>query len=409
MARKRTILIYYSHKETLGHTTRVAAIAGALAKDHDRSINLHILQGGAPQPYIRFPGPARVIDLPHPFDTRASFKGIREMRYVAERARCILENTRRILPDIFVTEFFPFGRLNYMPELMPTLQYLRRRNVSIYASIGYPLLINLVNLKEAKFRDMLGRLISLYDKVLIHTPPGLEEPYVAKTITSPELRQLYRQFFDTIKNKIVHTGYVMPGAILKNTRPLPPAAAPCQHTVIVSRGGGAVYPKVILNAIRAQAILGDAYRFIIACGPATSPEEQKLFDLYLKQHGTDHVVLSDHIPDFGELLATCDVSISLGGYNTTVQLMRAGTRAIIIPHHIKNAPVATTDQLARARLMAKHFKSIIIPYEDLTPARLARAVTRQCQASRPAPAPAAWFCGAMTSANILMKSNPDKS
>ena len=31
MARKRTILIYYSHKETLGHTTRVAALADALA------------------------------------------------------------------------------------------------------------------------------------------------------------------------------------------------------------------------------------------------------------------------------------------------------------------------------------------------------------------------------------------
>ena len=408
MARKRTILIYYSHKETLGHTTRVAALADALIKGYGAKVSLHILQGGVPQPYIRFPEAAEIINLPHPFDTRASFKGIREMRYVAERARAILNNARRILPDIFVTEFFPFGRLNYMPELLPTLQHLRRRNVAIYASIGYPYLLNLSDMKEAKFRDMLGQLLQLYDKILIHTPPGLEDPYFAKTISSPGPQRRYREFFDGIKEKIIYTGYVVPGKVLKGTAPLPSATTSGQSTVVVSRGGGAVYPKVILNAIRAQALLGNAYRFIIACGPATSVAEQKLFDLHVRKYGTGNVILHRHIPNLGELLATCDVSVSLGGYNTAVQLMRADARAIIIPHHIKDAPLATTDQLARARLMKEKFQSTVIDYADLTPVKLARAIEKKCRAPRPGQAPTVWFGGATSSANILMKYRPDK-
>lgn len=408
MARKRTILIYYSHKETLGHTTRVANIADALVQDHGTKLNLHILQGGVPQPCISFPQAATVRNVPHPFDSRASFKGIRDMRYVAERTRFILDIARRISPDIFVTEFFPFGSLNYLPELLPALQHLRKKNALIYASIGYPYLIHLADLKERKFRDMLGQILQLYDKILIHTPPGLEDPYFESAIASPELKQHYRQFFDAIREKIVYTGYVLPRGTCQETSPLPPLSACACRTIVVSRGGGAFYPKVILNAIRAQALLGNRYRFIITSGPATSVEEQELFDLYLKKYNTGNILLYRHIPDLGELMAKCDVSISLGGYNTSVQLMRLGARTIIIPHHIKNAPVATTDQLARARLMKERFQSTVIYYADLTPAKLANAIRRKCRTPHPGQAPAAWFCGATSSANILMKGRPKK-
>ncbi len=407
MSTKTKILIHYTHKETLGHTTRVIAICRALAARYRGKIALHLLQGGTPQDYIKFPRAAQVIHIPYPFDTRASFNGISGPRHTAARARFILDQARRLSPDIFITEFFPFGRLNYTSELLPTLQYLSGTNTRIYASIGYPYLLNLISLREKKFNAMLDQLIGFYNKILIHTPPGLENAYFEKSIASPELKKQYRRFFAGIKQKTVYTGYILPRAVFKD--PLAVPALLQRHpgyTVVVSRGGGAVYPKVILNAIQAQAILGCRYRFIIACGPATSAEEQKLFGLYHKKYNTGHVLLFNHIPHLEKLIKTCDVSVSLGGYNTCVQLMQTGTRAIIIPHQHKHAQEATTDQQARSQLMKRHFQSTVIPYADLTPAILAHAIKQKCQMPRPPQAPAAWFDGDTLTTDILMQTVP---
>ncbi len=402
MPKPTKFLIHYSHKETLGHTTRVIAICKALAKRYPKTSSLHILQGGAPQDYIRFPDSINVINVPHPFDTRASFAGIRTLRHTAERAAFTLRATQGIMPDIFITEFFPFGRLNYMPELLPTLEYLAKKNIPIYASVGYPHLLNLISIQDPAFKNMLQALFQRYTKILIHTPPELENRYFEKTHTIPALKKAYREFFHSINSKILYTGYVLPSDTFKATTPIPPATTAHEHTVIVSRGGGAVYPKVIINAIQAQAILGNRYRFIIACGPATSAEEQKLFLLFQKKYTAGNILLLNHIAQLNTFLKTCAVSVSLGGYNTSVQLMQAGTRAIIIPHQHKNSKEPSTDQLARSSLMKANFQSTRIYYADLTPGRLARAIEKKCQSPRPAPAPKEWFCGATTSANILM-------
>lgn len=408
MPKPTKFLIHYSHKETLGHTTRVIAICKALAKRYPKTSSLHILQGGAPQDYIRFPDSINVINVPHPFDTRASFAGIRTLRHTAERAAFTLRETQRIIPDIFITEFFPFGRLNYMPELLPTLEYLATRNIPIYASVGYPHLLNLTSIVDPAFKRMLQALFQFYTKILIHTPPEIENRYFERTHTIPAHKEAYRKFFHSINSKIIYTGYVLPSDTFKAITPIPPALTVHKHTVIVSRGGGAVYPKVIINAIQAQAILGNRYRFIIACGPATSEAEQKLFLLLQKKYNTGNILLFNHIAQLTDCLKTCDVSVSLGGYNTSVQLMQAGTRAIIIPHQHNNSKEPSTDQLARSGLMKDNFQSTRIYYADLTPGKLARAIERKCRAPRPTPAPKEWFFGATTSASILMNGTRNK-
>ncbi|MEI8011201.1 MAG: glycosyltransferase, partial [Candidatus Omnitrophota bacterium] len=396
--------IHYTHKETLGHTTRIIAIAHALIENYGDKISLHILQGGIPQAYVNFPAEAHVINIPHPFDSRASFKRITGTRHNSERAQFILAQARRIIPDIFITEFFPFGRIDYLPELLPTLKYLFQKHSHIYASIGYPYLQSLSSVQEKRDNKILNKLLPFYNKLLIHTPPELENSYFLESLPSPELQEKYQNFFASIKHKTIYTGYVTPHDALQPTISIPVSTSKNpQHTVIVSRGGGTVYPKIILNAIQAQAILGDHYRFIIACGPASSSQEQALFLSFHKKYNTRHVFLFNHIPSLGTLFKDCDASISLCGYNTSVQLMQAGTPAIMIPYHHPQARISTNDQIARSLLMKCHFQSTIIPYINLSPKTLAKAVEEKCRLPRPKTAPAAWFCGGKATADILIQ------
>ncbi len=403
MIKKIKILIHYTHKETLGHTTRIIAIVNALIEKYGHTVSLHVLQGGIPQSYVDFPPAAHIINIPHPFDSRASFKGINGTRHHAIRAKFVLDQARIILPDIFITEFFPLGRMDYMPELLPTLKYLSQRKTRIYASVGYPYFQNLAAIHEKDFSTLFNNIIKLYDNILIHTPPELENKSFAKLFASQNLKKEYQSFFASIKSKTIYTGYVVPSRTAVPFSIPPTTISQRQHTIIVSRGSGTVYPKIIVNAIQTQAILGDRYRFIIACGPASSSKEKELFTSFQKKYNTGHVFLFDHIPRLDTLFQDCAVSISLCGYNTSVQLMQAGARTIIIPYQRHHTQKTTNDQLARAHLMQRHFQSTVISYLKLTPKTLAKAIQEKCQHPRPAPAPAEWFCGNATTADILMQ------
>ena len=399
----KRILIHYTHKETLGHTTRIAALVNAIARPHAGKAEILVLQGGVPQPYVAHPAGCRMLDIPHPFDSRDSFREYGVTRRSVERASFIVNAAQEFKPDIFITEFFPFGRPSYIPELLPVLRHLRQNGTRIMASIGYPYLIPLLDLRDRNFAKVFASLLDLYDRFLIHTPKDLETPYFLNSIVDPDARAIYKKTLQRIIDRVTFTGYIVPDTILKPASTLFKNTLPsAKNTVIVSRGGGAVYPKLIVDAIRAQALLGKDFRTIIACGPSTSAKEKDLFRACLKKDKTRRVLLTEYLPDLDAHLASCDVSVSLAGYNTSVQLMRHGTPAVLIPYQNLHAQMPTNDQIARTRLFEEKFESIRVDYSSLTPGALANAVEKRAAMPRPKPGPAAWFTGAATSARIIV-------
>ena len=403
-SKKRRVLLHYTHKQTLGHTTRTISLATAIINHKTPKNSLLVLQGGAPQPLVEHPKGYGLLNIPFPFDTRASFRSRSIPQRTPERAAFILNAARQFAPDIFITEFFPFGRSAYIPELLPALRQLRKSGCRIIASIGYPLIIDLIRLQDKQFAAIYKALLSFYDAFLIHTPAELETPYFARSITPTALADLYKATLKSIEKKIIYTGYIFPEQTLTPSKdPGIDRLAPAANTVIVSRGGGAVYPKLIINAIRAQKILGKAFRTIIACGPSTSAEETALFKSVLKETGSDRILLTPYLSDLNEHLRTCQVSVSLSGYNTSVQLMRYGTPAIIVPYRNGLSQMPTNDQIARADLLKEKFASIILSHDALTPQSLAWAIRARAEQPRPAPAPAAWFQGARTSARVILE------
>jgi predicted glycosyltransferase len=396
------VLFHYTHKQTLGHTTRSVALATALVR---HGAEVLVLQGGVPQPFVRFPKGCKVVDIPFPFDTRASFQSHVAPAAATQRAKFILQAAAEFSPDVLLTEFFPFGRLAYMPELLPTLRFLRKKKVRIMASIGYPLLIDLDRLKNPKFAALHRAVFAFFDTFLIHTPEELETPYIQRTIQSPGLSNTYATFMKNLGKKIIYTGYVYPENMITGGTPLTATKNFELKTLVISRGGGAVYPKIITTAIKAQRYLNKNTRTIIACGPATSSKEMALFQSCIPSYDTKRVFLADHLNNLDEHLQNCHVSISLCGYNTSVQIMRYGTPSIIVPYQNSNAQMPTNDQVARAQLLQEKFSSIILNYKTMTATSMAEAIRKQLAQPRPKPAPADWFNGAEVAARFVLQGN----
>ena len=139
------IAVYFNHIESLGHTTRTFKLAEGLKKRINGS-EVMVLQGGKPQKFFAKPEGINVFDVPDPFTSRdwchtsSSSKQI-TMNDMVKRFQFIKGKINEFKPDIFITEFFPFGREIEKYELIPVLNYLKKKtDIKAVSSVGYPLM-----------------------------------------------------------------------------------------------------------------------------------------------------------------------------------------------------------------------------------------------------------------------------
>ncbi len=116
----------------------------------------------------------------------------------------------------------------------------------------------------------------------------------------------------------------------------------------------------------------------------------------LEARAPDGVIVERARPDFITMLANCALSISQGGYNTMMDILAAGARAVVVPY----AGGQETEQTLRARRLAARGALQLVAEGELTPQALARAA--EAALDRP-PADAAGLdvSGAGESARIL--------
>jgi UDP-N-acetylglucosamine--N-acetylmuramyl-(pentapeptide) pyrophosphoryl-undecaprenol N-acetylglucosamine transferase len=154
-------------------------------------------------------------------------------------------------------------------------------------------------------------------------------------------------------------------------RPVPPPAAdrvaarkhfgidPDDVCVLVF--GGSQGARSI-NQAAVEAFRGSSFRVLHAAGER---------DLPLLQAPGPHYDVRGYISNFGEALAACDLVVGRSG-GSVFEIAAAGRPAVLIPY-----PHATADhQTANARFMADAGAAVIIPDDELSPARLAQEVGR---------------------------------
>ncbi len=405
MGRKLKILIYYTHKESLGHTSRITTLANAFARMPGRRFQVYLLQAGIPQPHIAYDRRIEKIDVPYPFYSKAQFKNLPvDIRNMDIRAEFIFEKAKAIMPDILMTEYFPFGRSECFLELSKTFLLLKNQKKKIFATIGYPY----ITLDVIKNTTRFFQYTRFYDKIFIHTPKRFEYPFFIDLVPDDERRRLYASIFETLKDKIIHTGYILPeyeeGLTHAQTEKLSASWKRSTGTrLLVSRGGGTTCPKIIAASILAQKYLNGAYPMLLSCGPATGKKEMSFFKGLIRKHRIKNTIIVPYLPHFGQYLKTCDISISLAGYNTSAQLLRFGKKCIVIPYTVLARSGWINDQTPRSRLLEKYLNARLFDYDELRSEPLARAIEQWTQAPAPRPLPPSSFQGAANTVKNILK------
>ena len=354
------IIFYCQHVLGVGHLFRSLEICKALA-GHEV-----LLISGGPQIKTPVPQHVRVVRLPElqmdtgfkglfSSDPRTSLGEIKEKR--KNKLLALFEKEK---PDIFVVELYPFGRKAFRFELDPALQAIRGNPLlrcGVISSVR-DILVEKENQEKHEGRA-LETLNHFFDAVLVHSDP--------KLITLKET--FFR--FDEIKIPVVHTGYIAqkPPADSRRRIRRQLGIEEKDRMIVASAGGGSVGKPILESAIEAFRRLKmktPSYLYVYA-GPYMAPSEFA----YLKTLATGQMVqIVRFSSDFLSFLAAADLSISMAGYNTTMNILATGVPALVWPF------AANREQRQRAQRLADRGALKLIDNQDLNPDNLAALMDR---------------------------------
>jgi predicted glycosyltransferase len=377
-----TVLLYVQHLLGIGHVRRAAVLAEALIA---RGMQVTVAYGGFPVPGRGF-GAARVVQIPPARAADADFSAVLgedgapiDAAWKADRRDRLLALFHETAPDILITETFPFGRRAFRFELEPLLAAARARRPRplIAASVRDVLVVKRDPAKQAWMARAARRW---YDLVLVHGDPGLI-PFADSFPPAAGIADLIR-----------HTGYIAPA----RAGPDGGGGTDGRDEVIVSVGGGAVGGGLLRTAAAAKPLSRFAadLRWRLLAGPDLPA--RNLAALEAAAAADPGIRVEPARPDFPALLRRCRLSISQAGYNTAMDVLAAGCRAVLVPF----ARGAETEQTDRARLLAGRGLVGTIEEAGLTPRSLAEAADRAL-AGPPPPRAAVAMDGAARSAALL--------
>jgi predicted glycosyltransferase len=350
------VLIAVTHLLGAGHFTRAAALARAFARAGHAAT---LVSGGMPVPLVALDG-ARLVQLP-PVRTRGTDfrtllgedgEPIAPARLAERRSRLLaaLHDTR---PDVVITELFPFGRRALADEFLALLEAARALapRPLIAASIRDVLV---APKRPDRIAEAHARLARFYDLALVHGDPDvvpLEASWPVDGAVRPFLRT---------------TGYVDEGAAVT------PSGE--RRGIVVSGGSSAAGLPLYRAALAAAALVPDqAWRILVGAG-VPEPDFAAL-----RTAAPAHVAVERARRDFRALLADAAVSISQAGYNTAVDILRAGVPAVLVPFE---AGQETEQRLRAERLQARGLARVV-PEAELNAAALAAAVRLAREQVRP--------------------------
>ncbi|HEX9994552.1 MAG TPA: glycosyltransferase [Acidimicrobiales bacterium] len=360
MTRPR-LLFHCQHSLGLGHLVRSLALASGLAEHFD----VVLLNGGRLPEGARVPEDVRLVNLP-PLGHDAAHRLVsHDPELTVDEAMdlrrdLVLRTYRDTAPAVVLVELYPFGRRKFEFELLPLLD-------AVAATPDRPLVVCsvrdiLVGRDDGGRHDERAsrRANASFDAVLVHADPAfarLEESFHPRT---------------PLAVPVHHTGFVAPEA--------PPADAPPVERVLVSAGGGMVGAPLFRAAADAA---GAVHRrtglpTTIVAGPFLPRDA--LAELRARAAEAPELDVVSRVDDLAGEIRRSTVSVSQCGYNTTLDLLRAGTPAVVVPY----ADAGEDEQTRRAERLAAMGALRAVHPAELDGDRLAEEVVELVR-FRPAP------------------------
>jgi predicted glycosyltransferase len=371
------VLFHVQHLLGIGHLKRAATLARACER---AGLAVTVVSGGHPVAGLDV-GAAAFVQLPPVRAVDKYFKILVDERdrviddaFRDRRRELLLATFARVRPHAIVTELFPFGRRQLRFELAPLLAAARGAAPAPYIACSVRDIL-VEPPKPERTAEMLALAREHYDAIFVHGDPALVS---------------FERTFGlaaSLASKIRYTGYVVDEAARRA-----PDGGPGTGEVVVSAGGGAVSEILFRAALAARPhtpLASCVWRLLAGHG---LPDAE--FDA-LRSAAPAGVVVERARPDFTRLLANCALSISQGGYNTVMEILATGARAVIVPY----AGGLETEQTLRADLLRSTGLEVVAE-TDLSGERIAAAVVAALAGERPRGVSIA-ADGAATTARLL--------
>jgi len=362
------IVVYCQHVLGIGHLFRTIEICKALT-GHDV-----ILVTGGPRARIEKSLPTHVREFRLPqLQMDQAFKGLFSTeKYLtvdqvkAERQKRLFTLFEREKPDLFLVELFPFGRKAFRFELDPVLKALRDKKLAacgVFSSVR-DILVEKDDQGKHEAR-VVKTLNSYFDAVLVHADPNLVE-----------IRETFGPF-DDIQIPVNYTGYIAgrPSVDAAKMIRKKMGIGDDQMLIVASAGGGNVGAPLLKSVIHAfNRMETENRRLQVFTGPFLDQNE---FD-GLKKMVNANLRVDRFTADFLSCLAAADLSVSMGGYNTTMNILATRVPALLWPFS------QNREQRLRAERLADRGLLTMLKDEDLQPDRLAAMMDQKlAQLTRP--------------------------
>ena len=353
------IVYYCQHVLGMGHYFRSLEICKAF-KDHEV-----ILVSGGMSMNMPVPGHVREVSLlplsmDPDFSRLESDSDIGTVEQIkAARKQALYDLFLCECPDLFMVELFPFGRKAFGFELIPIFDGIRQGKLCpsrVVCSLRDVLVEK--NDTQAYESRVIAALNQWFDALLIHSDAAIVK-----------LDETFSRMTD-IRIPVVYTGFVTP-------RPLKGDRAVMRHKfgidddsrlIVASAGGGKVGFLLLDAVIRAFEMItleADVYLWVFT-GPFMESDAVR----HLQKMGTDRILVSRFTPDFTACLSAADLSVSMAGYNTCMNILAARVPSLVWPF------AQNREQRLRAERIAEMGGMRILDDTDLEPKHLAGIMTR---------------------------------
>jgi predicted glycosyltransferase len=363
------IIFYCQYVWGVGHLMRSLEFARALA-GHDVT-----LVAGGQDVDVDLPQHVEYVQLPalymdEKFTTLIPgdpAKSIAEIQQV--RREILYELFRKKQTAVFIVELYPFGRSIFGFELEPVLEDIRSGKFGTVKAVC-SLRDILVEKKDPPSYEarVIQKLNQYFDALLIHSDEQLLR-----------LDETFSRVAD-IHVPVVYTGFIAqqtdPAAGGRLRRELGIISG--QKLVVASAGGGRSGYKILTSVLDAGKLLADRtpIRLEIFAGPFMETEEFEK----LAGRNSMNIRIRRYTRRFLDYLYAADLSISLAGYNTCMNLLVTQVPALVYPYSRQR------EQPLRVNKIKNFLPLKILKDEDLRPERLStlmRDMLQKKRASRP--------------------------
>lgn len=362
------ISYYCQHVLGVGHLRRSLEICKSLAKDHETTLIL-----GGPPTSIDTTG-MKVLQLPglqmdKEFNNLAPCNATISLETTKEMRQHVLYNHFvSASPECFITELYPFGRKAFRFEIDPVLKDIKNRmlpDCKCIASVR-DILVEKEQGKEKFENRVVETLNNYYSAVLIHADPQVIT--LDETFTPLKEINIPLHYTGFVSERPSSTGNRWIRERLKLSK---------QHKLIVaSIGGGSVGEELlyaVLEAFKKLVTAQPLAHLQIFTGTYCASKDYENICSH-KQYNITVDRFTDSFPDW---LTVADLSISMAGYNTCMNILQTGVPALVLPF------MQNREQTLRAKKLGEKVQISLLTQNDITvdnlSTKMAEQLTRRSQ------------------------------